>query len=99
MAKERQINSTARPMTFLMVLSIDGQTPATGLSPTVTISKNGGAFGAAAGAVTEIGNGLYALAGNATDRNTLGEFNLYAIADTADDANERYDIIAGDPYA
>jgi hypothetical protein len=63
---------------FLLVLSSDHITGATGLTPTVTISKNGGAFAAPSGAVTEIGNGWYKLAANATDSNTLGPLVLHA---------------------
>ena len=45
-------SSTARPLLFLMIDSGDHISPKTGLSPTVTLSKNGAAFAAAAGAVT-----------------------------------------------
>lgn len=45
---------------------------ATGLTVAVTISKAGGAFASAAGTVSEIGGGWYAVAANATDTNTLG---------------------------
>ena len=75
MNRSRKQSSTSYPMNFFMADSTDHIAGKTGLEPTVTISKNGGAFAAAAGAVTEIGNGWYSLAGNATDRNTLGEFS------------------------
>lgn len=42
------------------------------LTPVVALSKNGAAFGAAAGAVTEISNGWYSIALTAVDTNTLG---------------------------
>src|SRR6185369_4823511 len=96
--KARQLSTTARPITFLMVDSSDHLTGKTGLSPIVTLSKNGGSFGAAAGAVTEVGNGWYALAGNATDRNTLGDLVIHATAATADDTDDRYEIVAFDPF-
>ena len=70
--KEYKQSSTTHPFTFLLVSSTDHVTPVTGASPTVTISKDGASFASPAGAVSEIGNGWYALAGNATDRNTLG---------------------------
>jgi len=97
--KARQQSTTTYPIPFLMVLTSDHLTGATGLSPTVTISKNGGAFASPAGAVTELGNGWYLLAGNATDRSTLGELLLHAEAATADPVDERYEIVSWDPFA
>jgi hypothetical protein len=95
----RQQNSTSYPITFLLVTSIDHITGATGKTPTVTLSKNGGAFGAAAGLVSEIANGIYALAGNATDRNTLGELRLHVTATGCDPVDMAVDITTGDPFA
>lgn len=85
-------------MTFLLVASADHVTAVTGASPTVTISKNGGAFASPSGAVTEIGSGWYQLAGNATDRGTLGEFLLHATAASADPADKSYLIVPWDPF-
>jgi hypothetical protein len=96
--KDRQQNSTNYPMPFLLVSSTDHITPVTGATPTVSISKNTGAFSAPSGSVNEIGNGWYALAGNATDRNTLGEFLIHATATGADPADDRYTIVPGDPF-
>jgi hypothetical protein len=81
-----------------MVLSSDHLTAATGLSPSVTLSKDGGSFASASGSVSEIGNGWYALAGNATDRNTLGSLVLHATAGTADNVDVEYTITAFDPF-
>lgn len=44
---------------FLMLLSVDGQSPATGKTVTAEISQDGGAFMACTNAVTEISNGVY----------------------------------------
>ena len=44
---------------FTMVLSSDGKTPATGKTITAQISKDGGAFGNCANAVSEVGEGWY----------------------------------------
>lgn len=99
MIKIRQKDSTSYPINFLMVDSTDHITGKTGLTPTVTLSKNGAAFGAAAGAVTEIANGWYSLAGNATDRNTLGELLVHATASGADQFDIQYAIVAYDPFA
>lgn len=96
--RDRQLGSTAHPITFLLVLSSDHITGATGKVPTVTISKDGGAFAAPAGAVSEIGNGWYALAANSTDRNTLGDFALHATAAGCDPLDREYAIVAYDPF-
>ena len=98
MNRSRKQSSTSYPMNFFMALADDHITGAEGLTPTVTISKNGGAFAAPDGAVTEIGNGWYSLAGNADDRSTLGEFLLHAEAETADPADEKYTIESHDPF-
>jgi uncharacterized membrane protein len=97
--KSRQQSSTSYPINFLMIDSADHITGKATLTVTVTISKNGGAFGAASGAVTEIANGWYSLAGNATDRNTLGEFLIHATATGADPFDEKYEIISSESFA
>ena len=94
----RQQNSTAYPIGFLMVDSADHETPKTGLTPTVQLSKNLGAFAAAAGTVTELANGVYVLASNATDRNTLGECLLLASAADADSAVLKLAIVSYNPF-
>lgn len=78
------LSSTAHPLLFFMTDSADHISGKTGLSPTVTISKSGGAFGSPAGAVSEIANGWYKVAGNATDSGTLGEIALHATGTGAD---------------
>jgi hypothetical protein len=96
--KSRQQNSTSYPILILMVDSADHITGKTGLTVAVTLSKDGGAFAATSGAVTEIGSGWYALAGNATDRNTLGELAVHATATGADPFDDRYEITVYDPF-
>jgi hypothetical protein len=95
---ERKQNSTGYPVQFFLTSSTDHISGATGLTPTVTLSKNGGAFAAASGAVTEVGNGWYSLAGNATDRNTLGELLLHATATGADPTERLLAIVPWDPF-
>ncbi len=90
-------SSTAQPLVFLMVADDDHLTGKTGLSPTVTLSKAGGSFASPSGAVSEIGNGWYKVAGNATDSNTLGPLVLHASASGADDSDDRFDVVAFDP--
>jgi len=94
----RKQSTTTYPVQFLMVDSTDHVTAETGLSPTVTISKNGAAYGAASGAVTEVGNGVYSYAGNASDRDTLGELMIHAAATGADNVDMKVLITSYDPF-
>jgi hypothetical protein len=79
-----QQGSAVHPLPFILISSTDHIAPVTGATPTVTLSKDGAAFATPAGAVTEIGNGWYKVAANATDSNTLGSLNLHATATGAD---------------
>lgn len=92
-----KISQTAQPLVFLMIDAADHVSPKTGLSPTVTLSKNGGSFASPAGAVTEISNGWYKIAGNATDTGTLGPLLLHATGTGADPTDDRFDVVAYDP--
>ena len=98
MNKLRKQSDTTYPLFFLMVDSTDHVTGKTGLSPTVTISKNGGSFASPSGAVSEVGNGLYKVAGNATDSNTVGELWIHATGTGADPTDTSYTIVAYDPF-
>lgn len=90
-------SSASKPLIFLLVQSSDHISPATGLTPTVTISKNGGSFASPAGSVTEIANGWYQVAANATDNNTLGPLILHATASGADPTDTIFRVVAFDP--
>lgn len=93
-------SSTQAPLLFFMVQSSDHISALTGASPTVTISKNGAAFASPAGAVSEIANGWYKVAGNATDTNTLGPLALHATATSGDPTDLIVaNIVAYDPQA
>lgn len=96
--KERQLGNTAYPLLFQMVSSSDHISAATGLSLTVTISKNGGSFASPSGAVTEIANGWYQVAGNATDANTLGPLCLHATGAGADPTDSLFTVVAYNPF-
>lgn len=90
-------SQTAQPLLFLLISSTNHISGLTGVTPAVTISKNGGAFATPAGSVTEVGNGWYAVAGNATDSSTLGPLILHATGTGADPCDERFDVVAFDP--
>lgn len=90
-------STTAYELLFLLVLTSDHISPATAKAPTVTIRKAGGAFAAPAGAVTEIANGWYKVAGNAADSNTLGPLVLHATEAASDPTDVVYNVVAYDP--
>jgi hypothetical protein len=89
--------STAYPLVFMMVDSTDHISAKTGLSPTVTLSKAGAAFASPSGAVTEIANGWYKVAGNATDTGTNGPLILHATGTGADPTDTIFEVVAFDP--
>jgi hypothetical protein len=90
--------ATDKTLPWLMVLASDGRTPATGLTPTVTISKNGGSFVAPAGTVAEIGSGWYKLTPSGADTTTSGPLLLHATAATADPADVQAEVLAVDLF-
>lgn len=97
MAELLKQSSTVYPLCFLLVQSSDHITGLTGASPTVTLSKAGGAFASPAGAVSEIANGWYKVAGNATDTATLGPLLLHAAAASGDPCDDKFEVVAFDP--
>lgn len=90
-------SSTEQPLTFLLVASSDHITALTGATPTVTLSKNGGAFASPAGTVSEIANGWYQVAANATDTGTAGALILHATAASGDPCDTEFQVVAFDP--
>lgn len=76
--------STARNIMVYLVQSSDGKTGATGLTLTITISKDGGAFASITPTVTERGNGWYNLALTTTHTNTLGDLAFHITGSGAD---------------
>jgi hypothetical protein len=94
-----QQSTTAYPLVFLLISSTDHITGLTGATVTATLSKSGAAFGAPAGAVSEIGSGWYKVAGNATDTATLGPLALHATATGADPTDALYPVVAYNPQS
>lgn len=86
-------SNTSKPLYFLLVLSSDHITGATGKTPTVTLLKSGGTFAAPAGAVTEVANGLYMVAANATDADTIGPLFLHATAAACDPRDDSFEVL------
>lgn len=76
--------STAYTRMFFMTDSSDHITGKTGLTVTVTLSKNGGAFAAAGGSITEVSSGWYKINLSTTDTNTVGDLAAHCTAPGAD---------------
>lgn len=94
MGYQVQKANITRPLYFLLVLSSDHVTGATGKTPTVTLLKSGGSFAVPAGAVTEVANGLYKVAANATDADTIGPLFLHATASGCDPRDDEFEVLA-----
>jgi hypothetical protein len=92
------LNGDTRPVLFFMAQSGDHISGLTGAAPTVAISKNGGAFAAPAGTVTEVGNGWYGLVPAGADATTDGVLLLHATAAGGDPADVKAQVVAFDPY-
>lgn len=76
--------SAVTPLLFFLTDSSDHLTGKANLTPSVTISKNGGAFASASGATSSLGSGWFAIAANATDSNTAGPIALHATGTSCD---------------
>lgn len=95
----RATSTSTYPINFLMVKSLDHTSPLTGAAPSLTRSKNGAAFAAGTGAVTEIANGWYSWAGNTGDRDTLGELALHITATGGDNVDLKGMVVTSDVFA
>lgn len=82
---------------FLLVLTSDHISAATGKSPVVNLSKAGGAFGAAGGTVTEVSGGWYKVALTTTDTNTLGDLAFHVTEASSDSTDFTDQVVAFDP--
>ena len=91
--------STTRNLVFWMYSSTDHVSAVTGITPTVTISKDGGSFASAGGTVTEIANGAYKIALTTTDTNTLGDLAFYCTGTGADASRFTVAVVADLPGA
>jgi hypothetical protein len=88
--------STAYNRNILMVDSADHYTGKTGLTLTITASKDGGAFASISPTVTELANGIYKIALTTTHTNTLGGLDLHITATGADATDVHDQVIAID---
>lgn len=84
------------PIPFYLALASDHVSPATGKSPSVLLSKACGTFSAAAGVVTETGNGWYLLTPTAVDTNTAGALLLHVTAAALADPVDKTHFVGSD---
>jgi hypothetical protein len=91
--------STAANVPLKVYLSSDHVSAAAGKTLTVTLSKDGAAFGALGGSVTEVSSGWYKVALNTTDANTPGTLVVRATAAACDDAEVVCQVVADLPGA
>ena len=92
------VQSTATNVVVFMADATDHISPKTGLTLTITLSKNGGAFAApSSGTVTERTLGWYSVALDTTDTGTVGDLILHATATGADPADRVCNVIASKP--
>lgn len=75
---------------------IDHVTGKTGLTLTITASKNGASFASIAPTVTELANGWYNIAFSTTHTNTLGFLSIHITGTGADPFDEQFQVIAFD---
>ena len=89
--------STTFKRPFLMVLSSDHITGATGKTCVALLSKNGATQVTAIGTVTEIGVGQYNIALTVTDTNTLGPLAIQITATSCDATDLVSDLVVAFP--
>jgi hypothetical protein len=88
--------STAKNLVVFMVDSTDHITGKTGLTLTITASKDGAAFASISPTVTELGSGWYNLALTTTHTNTLGDLALHITSTGADASDLVSHVVAFD---
>ena len=86
--------SAARNLMILMVDSADHVTGKTGLTLTLTLSKDGGAFASISPTVTERGSGWYSVALTSSHTDTAGDLVLHATSTGADPTDVRDEVSA-----
>lgn len=89
--------AASRTVTFHVTLASDHITNATGKTMVCTLSKAGGAFGAAAGTVTELTNGWYKLVLAAADLDTLGCLAILLTEAASDPVRFTAQVVGFDP--
>lgn len=89
--------STALDKMVFMTDSADHLAGKTGLTLTITASKNGAAFASISPTVTERGNGWYSIALTSSHTDTLGDLALHVTGTGADPSDLVWQVVAGLP--
>lgn len=89
--------STARNLMRFLVDSSDHVTGKTGLTLTITASKNGAAFASISPTVTERGDGWYSIALTTAHTDTLGDLAFHITATGADPLDFIEEVVAALP--
>jgi hypothetical protein len=89
--------STARSVTIFMADSSDHVTGKTGLTLTITASKDGAAFASITPTVTELATGWYKLALTASHTDTLGDLALHITGTGADPSDVLMQVVTDLP--
>ena len=87
--------STGRNVMIFMTDSADHVSGKTGLTLTITASKDGGAFASISPTVTERSNGWYSAALTSSHTDTLGDLVLHVTATGADPTDLACQVVAG----
>jgi hypothetical protein len=88
--------STARSVTVFMTDSSDHVSGKTGLTLTITASKDGAAFGSISPTVTELSSGWYKLALTSSHTDTLGDLALHITGTGCDPTDVLMQVVAYD---
>lgn len=96
--KERQRNTSNYPISVLMISSSDHVTGTGSVTATIVISKNGGPWVAPAGSLVYDTYGWFEWTPDIYDRDTLGELRIHVTAPGCDPYDEKYEIVAYDPF-
>ena len=89
--------STALDKMVFMTDSADHLAGKTGLTLTITASKNGAAFASISPTVTERGNGWYSIALTLSHTDTLGDLALHVTGTAADPSDLVWQVVSGLP--
>jgi hypothetical protein len=89
-----QITQSSTPtIVFLLVSSADDKSAVLAATPTVTLSKAGGAFAAATNAVSEISSGFYKIVLTASETGTVGALAIHATATSCDPWRDIHQVV------
>ena len=98
--ESRQLGSSANPIIFWLRDSENLMQGKTGANPSLSVSKNGGAFSAGASTITEVSGGYYKIHGSGleTDLNVSGVCYMALTATGAEPKTIMVNVLEGNPF-